>query len=208
MPAGNSVKPAGGTVRIRRERAGAGALESDWTLVRIEPESGNVVCERGDRRIVCRRSEFEALNFPGSDDVWMIISDHDDDDLAQAKDAWSKLDLRGASASLIKFARKLDPEFSGVQTAFDLAEKIRAIESVCKRSMDLLRLEIKKARLEHERFAARTALENDRRDDLLARVRELEDKYAARAYRYGTRLPEWRRLLSAIESMDAKSKNE
>ena len=109
--------------------------------------------------------------------------------------AWAKLDLRGVISALIRYARKLDPAFGGIQTTADLVEKIDETENICKRSMDLLRLEIKRALNEHERFAARTALEYDEKDSLLSRLRDLENKYATQAYRCESQLPAWRRLL-------------
>jgi hypothetical protein len=205
MNAPKNVKPNGSPVRVGRGSAGARELECGWSLIRVEPESGNVICGRGRGRVNCPRREFELLNFPGSDDMWNIIADHKDDDLRKAKEAWTELDLLGVVSALIHYVRKLDPAFSGVQTIADLTEKIREIESVCKRSMDLLRLEIKRTQKEYDRFAARTELGRDKKDDLLARVSDLENEYAARAYRYETQLPAWRRLASAIQSTDKMS---
>jgi hypothetical protein len=203
MSDANGAKPIGATVRVRRERNGSPQIESGWSLIRVEPESGNTVCQLGRQRIVSLRREFELLNFPGSDDLWGILSDEKGDELIKVKTSWAKLDLPGAVGGLLKYARTLDPELSGVQTVADIVQKLNEIESVCKRSMDLLRLEIKRAQSEYDRFVAQTALEYDKKDSLLARVREAENKYAARAYRYETQLPAWRRLVAVVQSMGA-----
>jgi hypothetical protein len=206
MPDPAAAKTTERIVRVRREGDGATALEYGWALIRLEPESGNAVCEHGEQRIVCPRQEFSLLNFPGSDDLWTIVS-APDDDLKKAMDAWAKLDLQSVSVALIKYARTLDPIFTGAQTAADIAQKTAEIETLCRHSMDLLHLEIKRARNEYDRFVARTAWENDEKDHLLSKVRGLEDKCAARAYRYENQLPIWRRLCATLEAVDAARRN-
>jgi hypothetical protein len=201
-------KPAGTLVRVCRGNADTRRMECGWAIVRTEPDSGNVVCERNGERIICARQDFEKANFADSDAVWDTISkSQNDDDLKDALSKWTELDLRGLSLALLRYARRLDPSFAGVQTVTDLFKKISESEEACKRSMDLLRIETSRARAEYQRFPARTAMEYDKKDSLLSRVRELEDKYAAREYRFKELLPAWRRLASALKNIDAKFKN-
>jgi hypothetical protein len=202
MPDLADAKPTEHLVRVVRERDGAPALECGWALIRLEPESGNAVCEHGEQRIICPHQEFSSLNFPGSDDLWTIVS-APDDCLAKARDAWTKLDLQSVMNALVKYARTLDPVFSGAQTAADIVQKTAEAETLCRHSMDILHLEIKRARGEYNRFVARTAWENDEKDHLLSKVRGLEDKCAARAYRCENQLPIWRRLCAALEAVEA-----
>jgi len=193
-------------VRVRRERAGEPEIEDGWTLIRIEPESGNVVCEREEKRIVCRRDEFEKLNFPGSDDVWCFVADPNENDLKNARQNWAKLDLFAAASALLRHARTLDPAFAGIQTIGDLDKKINEINDVCRRGMDVLRLEIKRAKNEYDRFNAQNPLETDKKDSLLSRLRDLEDRYATCAYRHATLLPAWQRLCSGLAQLEATAK--
>lgn len=201
-----SRQTTGGIIRVRRDHADPMEIEHGWSLIRIEPESGRVVCERDGKRILCDRREFELLNFPGSDDVWDIIFETDDNDLKKAKAAWANLDLYSAASALLRHARTLDPIFDGIQITSDLNEKISETESVCKRSMDILRLELERARLEYDRFAANTKLAHREKDRLLATMQAIEDKYAAYAYRLKIQLPAWRRLGAAIEQLSATAK--
>jgi|GEM_PF-2548452 hypothetical protein len=194
-------------VRIVRERDGAKELEDGWTLVRLEADSGNVVCERNGTRVNCGRREFELLNFPGSNDIWAAISDpRNDDDLQKAKRSWVEFDLRGVVAALIRHASRLDPAFGGIQTIADMDEKVREIEAICKRSMDIARIEVKRAQNEYERCPLKTTFDRDRKENLLDCVRDRENRYAALAYRYETQLPIWQKLVSAIKNIDAIDK--
>jgi len=200
------VKTPRRPVMIRRESSGKNRLESGWSLVRFEPESGNAVCERGTAHVICPRREFEALNFPGSDEAWNMISGASDDELQKAAAAWAELDLHGAAAALLHYARTLDPAFRGIQILADLDEKISKIDGVCQKTLDLLRVETKRKRDEYERKTAANASEIEKKDELLIEVRDLEDRYAAQAYRHDVQLPEWRRLAAAIRSLDAADK--
>jgi hypothetical protein len=182
---------------IRRESSGKNRLESGWSLVRFEPESGNAVCERGTAHVICPRREFEA---------WNMISGASDDELQKAAAAWAELDLHGAAAALLHYARELDPAFRGIQILADLDEKISKIDGVCQKTLDLLRVETKRKRDEYERKTAANASEIEKKDELLIEVRDLEDRYAAQAYRHDVQLPEWRRLAAAIRSLDAADK--
>jgi hypothetical protein len=203
-----SGKPAGTPVRVCRENAGTRRMECGWLVVRTEPDSGNIVCERNSERVICQRNDFEKINFPDSDTIWNIIANAQKDaDLEEALKKWTDLDLYGLSLALLRYARRLDPIFAGVQTVSDLCGKIGESEDACKRSMDILRLDTSRARAEYERFPARTAIEYDKKDSLLSRVRDLENKYAARAYRYNEQLPAWRRLASALKYIDTSAKN-
>jgi hypothetical protein len=203
MSARAGIKTTSETVLIRRGSAGAKELECGWSLIRIEPESGNAICERAERRIICPRREFELLNFPGSDEAWDVIINEPDDELKKAGRAWAALDLRGAVSSLIRYASRLDPAFNGVQIPSDLTERIDVIDKICKKTTDLLRVEAGRKRDEYERRIAQNGSATGKNDDLLSELRDLEDRYATQAYRLNTQLPAWRRLDAAIHSMDA-----
>jgi hypothetical protein len=175
-----NAKRPGTLIRVCRKSADAPVLECDWELVRIEPDSGNVVAERNGKRIVCLRGEFDKLNFPGSDEVWKLLaSEPGDDDLRAAGQTWAKLDLEGVGAALIRHARNLDP---------------------------VLQIEVKRAKQEYDRCGTATPFLCDQKDNLLSRWRHLEDQYAARKYRCEKLLPAWRRLIAALESLDAAVK--
>ena len=206
MSAHAGIKTIGQTVLIRRGPLGAKELECGWSLVRIEPESGNAICARAERRLVCPRREFELLNFPGSDEAWSVIINDPDRELKKAGQAWAALDLRGAISSLIRYASRLDPAFNGVQIPSDLTEKIDAINNICKKTTDLLRVEVGRKRDEYERQVAQNGSRTEKNDNLLSELRDLEDRYATQAYRLNTQLPAWRRLDAAIHGMDAALK--
>jgi len=193
-------------VRIIRDATGGRMIEPGWSLVRLEPESGNAVCERGGKRVVCPQREFEALNFPGSDEAWSFIAGAADDELKKAGAAWAELDLHGAASALLHYARELDPAFRGIQIISDMEEKIGKIDDLCKKTLDLLRVETKRKRDEYERQTASNLSAIDKKDETLLDLRDLEDRYAAQAYRHDVQLPEWRRLASAIRSFDAIAK--
>lgn len=190
-------------VRVRRATVDETAIESGWQLVRFEPESGNAVCERNEARMICPRDEFESLNFPGSDEVWSLIHEADDRDLQKACVAWAKLDLRGTALALLQYTRKLDPAFHDVQLLSDLDKKILKVDDICRKTLDLLRVETKRKRDEYERQTASNASEIDKKDELLLDLRNLEDRSAAQDYRHDVQLPAWRRLASAIRTLNA-----
>jgi hypothetical protein len=200
------VKTPRRAVRIRRESAGGKSLEAGWSLVRFEPESGNAVCERGAVRVICPRREFEALNFPGSDAAWSMIADASDGELMKAGAAWAELDLHGTATALLRYARELDPAFRSIQILSDLDAKIIKIDEVCQKTLDLLRVETKRKRDEYERQTAANASGAEEKDELLIEVRDLEDRYAAQAYRHDVQLPEWRRLALTISNLEAAAK--
>ena len=195
-------------IRICRQNDDAPILEYGWELVRIEPESGNAVAERDNKRIVCLKKEFEICNFPGSDTVWEIIDkEPEDEDIACAKKSWAKLDLGGTISALIRHTRKADPTLADIQTIDDLRKKIENAESACFRSMDILRMELKRAKNEYDRCPNNTLFMGDQKDSLLARWRDLEDKYNTRRYQYEKIIPYWHRLLTALASLDKTFKN-
>ncbi len=202
------VKTPRRTVRLRRESDGQKSLEDGWSLVRFEPESGNAVCERDAVRVICPRREFEALNFPGSDAAWSFVANAAEDELIKARAAWAELDLHGAANALLRYAHELDPAFRGIQILPDLDEKIDKINGLCQKTLDLLRVETKRKHDEYERQTTRNASETERKDELLIDLRDLEDRYAAQAYRHDVQLPEWRRLAEAVRSLEAENKKQ
>jgi len=203
----NDNRASAALVHVCRKENGEPKLEHDWKLVRIEPETGNAVCERNGARIVLERSEFEKLNFPGADYIWETISKAQDDaDLKTAQETWAKLDLGGVVSAFLRYARRLDPAFAGIQTLTDLKEKTEETQNACIRSMFILSQDVKRVKIEYNRCPARTAFECDQKDDLLARWRHLEDQYDARKYRCETLIPAWRKLIVAIENMDNAAK--
>ena len=207
MPEPTNDKTALTQVRIARERDGAKELEDGWTLVRLEADSGNAVCERNGMRVNCDRREFELLNFPGSDDIWMMISDPtDDDDLQKVRRAWVELDLRSVATAVLRHVSRLDPALCGIQTIADLDEKVGEIEAICKRSMDIARIEVKRAQSEYERCPTGTTFDRDKKEFLLERVHDRENRYTALVYRAETQLPVWKKLVFALKNIDSLAK--
>jgi hypothetical protein len=203
MPA-PAVKTPGSTIRVRRIDGETPVMEYGWTLQRFEPDSGNVIAEKDGMRITCAREDFELLNFPGSDDIWEIIScENPNDDLKKAGESWKKLDLPGVLGALLRHARGMDPSFSGVQTVSDLRQKIDDARRTFSHQMDVLRLEARRAEEEYNRCPARTAFDNDQKDTLLSRWRGLEDRYSSRKYCCEKLLPIWQKMASALEHIDA-----
>jgi hypothetical protein len=204
-----SVNNNGNTVRVLARDQEPSLIESDWVLVRFEPDSGNLVAEKNGKRIVCPRTEYECLNFPGSDEVWHIITENNTDpDLAKACSLWAKLDLTGLTRALIAHTRTLDPAFRGVQTLSDLSEKIHELHGSCQGSMEVLRLEMKRAEAEYNRCPNRTSFESDQKDNLLEHWHNLQNRYAARLYQHEKLIPAWDRLIAALENLNAISNKE
>ncbi len=183
MAESSDAKKPGDLIRVIRREKGSAAIEGGWALIRFEPESGNAIAEKDGKRISSPRKEFEKLNFSGSNGLWEIIGeDPGDPDLEEAEKAWAALDLAGAKKALMRRVRGLDPGLSGVQTLSDFSAKVRAMRDSCLSSMELLRIEIKRAEAEYNRAPVGTAFLNDQKDTLLGRLRGLEDRYAARAH--------------------------
>ena len=208
MPAPQNAESSNKPVRVCRTLGGKQVIEGDWKLSRIEPESGNAIVERGGKTLAVDRNIYEKLNFPGSDKVWGVLSvPHEEADLAAARKSWTQLDLAGVMAALVRHARDLDPVLIGVQTVADLEKKIEEIADTCIRSMDILRLEVRRVEDEYNRCPSRTSFDNDQKDTLLARFQHLEDQFSTRKYRCETLVPEWQRLVTAIRSLEAAQKN-
>ena len=203
MPNLLTAKQPGDAVRITRNGSDP-AIEDGWVLVRFEPGSGNAVAEKDGKRVITERAAFDALNFPGSDELWEMLSAPElDAELLPVKAAWSKADLPGVVSALVKYARTLDPAFAGVQTASDMIEKAKEHEDSCQSSLEILRLDAARAKREYDQYPARTALENDHKDNLLTRWRNLDDQYAAHRYQCDRLIPAWRRTSSALKALTA-----
>ena len=204
MPAAADKKP-GDPARVRQEDSGKTFFENDWTIVRFEPNSGNAVLEKDSKRITVPRAEFEIFNFKGSDDLWQALTaDYKDGERERALAAWLGMDTFGVRRALVAYARTLDPSFAGVQTVADLAEKIRMREDAIKSSLSILRMDVARAEREYNRFEARTAFENDRKDALLTKVRNLQDQCDAKNYENDTLLPIWQKVLAALNGIEAE----
>lgn len=200
------AKKTGDLVRVL-ERNGEPAIQNNWTFVRFEPDSGNLVAEKDGKRIVSLRPEFEKLNFPGSSEVWDIVNqDEHDEHLAKARTEWAKLNLSGLIKALLDYARTLDPALAGIQTIADLAEKVRELKDVCASAVELLRLDTNRAEAAYNRCQGGTALENDQKDTLLEHWHDLQNRYAARLHRHEKLVPAWCRLVDALESAAAAAK--
>jgi hypothetical protein len=207
MPA-SAAKQPGDPVLLRRKSGDSSTIEEDWRFVRFEPDSGDLIAEKEGKRVVCSRGECEALNFPGSGDVWQLIcSEPDDQNLQGARCAWAELNLSKLVTCLLRHGRALDPALESCQTPTEFAEKVNAIAEVCENSLALLRLELKRAEAEYNRCPTETSFQNDQKDDLLDRWRGLQDRFAARAYRRNKLIPAWQRLAACLEAVQmAKQK--
>ncbi len=202
MPGSSKAKQPGDPARVKRPGVNGGAVENDWTLVRFEPRSGNAVAEKAGKRVIVPQAEFAALNFPGSDLLWNLVEAADlEECLAQAKTAWLNADLPGVFSSLMKHAREMDPAFAGVQTLDDLVKKAQAEEDACRSSLEVLRIDVTRSEREYNQYLARTPLENDTKDNLLARWRSLEDQYAARKHQCEKLIPAWHRVAAALQAL-------
>lgn len=199
-----AAKTPGGMIRICRKNGDATVIECDWTLARIEPETGNAIAERDGKRITCPRNDFESLNFPGSDEVWNVISaDHRDGDLEEAESRWAAFDLPGVKSALLNHARKLNPAFAGIQTVSDLHSKIENAERTLLHQADVLRLEARRAHNEYNRCSGRTGFDNDQKDTLLSRWRDIEDRLATRRYCCDKLLPLWKKMADVLDLLEA-----
>jgi hypothetical protein len=206
MPASAAKRP-GDRVRLLRGAGEDAAIEDDWLLIRFEPDSGNLVAEKDGKRITRPRDEYEKLNFPGSDDIWEILSGNDEEDLNKAKSAWAGLDLAKTSSGLLGYGRTLDSAFAGCQTAADFQAKVRSLADSCASAVNLLRIELKRAEAEYDRCPTGTSFENDRKDHLLSRLRDVQERYSTRLYGRDTLLPAWRRVADCLESLKAAQEN-
>jgi hypothetical protein len=193
----SAAKNVGDLTRII---TGQGTIEHDWKLVRFEPETGNAICEKDNKRVSCRRGDFEILNFPCSDALWETIQKDksESDDLVSALRAWEKLDLSGLRRHFLHYAASLDPSLNGTATFDDLKRLTKQISDRCRRGLELLKIDVKKAEREYSAFPARTALEYDAKDNLLAHWRDMENKYAAKKYRAECLIPALCRLSDAL----------
>ncbi len=208
MPASAAKKP-GDQVRVRRKDGETFLLENDWTFVRFEPDSGNMVAEKGGKRVICARGECLLLNFPASDTLWsLIVSEPEDDNLRAAEQAWAKLDLPKAVSCLLAYGRTLDPSFRGIQTGGDFASKTRSLAESCESALTLLKMEMKRAETEYNRCPVGTAFDNDRKDELLDAWRDLQAKYAAKAYCRDRLLPACRDLIACLKGIEEAKKPE
>jgi len=206
MPASAAKKP-GDPVRVRRKAGGTAAIEDGWRFVRFEPDSGNLVAEKDGKRVVCARGECEKLNYPGSGEMWeLLCSQPDDENLREAGCAWAELDLSKTASRLLEYGRALDPSFASCQTAIDFSGKVRALAESCDSSIAVLRMDMKRAEAEYNRCPVGTAFDNDRKDDLLDRWRDLQARYAAKAYCRDKLIPACCRVSACLESLDAARK--
>jgi hypothetical protein len=208
MAESSTAKKTGDLVRVLRQANKEDAIENDWSFVRFEPDSGNLIAEKNGKRINCPRKEYDCLNFPGSGNVWQIASaDPADPDLAKALAAWAKLDIPGVIRALLSHARTLDPGLIGIQTIADLTVKVREIRDACLSSIEILRLDMKRAEAEYNRAPIGTSLENDQKDNLLERWRSLQDRHAARVHLHDKMLPVICGLVAALQSLEAAAKS-
>ena len=206
MPASAFKKP-GDPVLVRR-KGETPALEGGWRFVRFEPDSGNLIAEKGGKRVACARSECRLLNFPGSGAVWDLIeSEPDDDNLRAARSAWTELDLSRASSRLLEYGRSLDPSFGGAQTAADYAAKTLSLAESCESALTVLNTDLKRAEAEYGRCPAGTSSEKERKSELLDRWQGLQAEYAAKAHRRDRLLPACRNLMRCLESIEAARKS-
>jgi hypothetical protein len=209
MAAPVSGKKPGDIVRILRRKGNDAEIENGWAVVRFEPDSGDLVAEKEGTRSVSKREEYLKLNFPGSAAVWdFIASDASDADLLKARESWAKLDLRGTMRRLLDHARTLDPRLAGIQTAEDFHSKIRSLKDACLSSMEVLRLESKRAEAEYNRAPNSTSFESDRKDNLLDRWRGIKDRLSAREHLAKEIMPIMCGLADALTSLDEASKEQ
>jgi hypothetical protein len=205
----STAKKSGDPILVRRKAGAIAAIEADWQFVRFEPDSGNLVAEKEGKRIVCSRDECEALNFPGSSEIWeLLCSEPDDENLQEAGRAWAELDLPKTASCLLEYGRGLDPSLASCQTSADFTDKARSLASSCENAHAVLRMDMKRAEAEYNRCPVGTAFENDQKDDLLDRWRELQARYATKAHCLDKLVPVCSRLadcLKALQTANHKS---
>jgi hypothetical protein len=201
MPDFHGAKKIGDKARaLRAKNSGPNEIDCDWTIIRFEPNSGNVVMEKSGKRIVSLPAEFFALNFPGSDGLWTLLESAEDELLAKTKSAWSKPDISAAYSSLIQYARTLDLAFFGTQTLSDLKAKIEEIENKNRSSLELLEIERRRAQKEHDSIGPRTR-DNAQKSALFAKWQEAESRIASHHYHRDRLFPLWRQTAAALGSL-------
>lgn len=197
MPDSHGAKKIGGKARaLRANENSQSEIDCDWTIVRFEPNSGNAVLEKDGKRIISLPDEFSTLNFSGSDQLWSLLENAEDELLEQAKAHWTKLDLARTYSALIQYARTLDPAFSGTQTLGDLEAKIEEIENKNQSSLELLEIECRRAQKEHE--TAGTPAEESA---LLAKWNEAESRIASHRYHRNHLFPSWHKVTAVLGSL-------